>query len=218
MKTNLIKTIIFDYDGTLHDSFVIYKKAFLYSFSYLVSQKKLSNKVWKDDEIKAFLGKNPQDMWESFKPNLDAETIQYASQIISTSMIEQIESKQAKLYDGALEVLSYLKKKGYKLIYLSNSKTYYKEMNTKMFSLDLYFDKIICSHDYGFIRKIDIINKIQDELNKEIAVVGDRIYDIEIGLTFGYLTVGCDYGYGTSEELKDADIHIKDIKDLYQIF
>lgn len=218
MRKHDIKTIIFDYDGTLHDSFIIYKQAFLKAFTYLVDQKKLPYRRWYDQEIKAFLGKNPQDMWVSFKPRLDEETINIASNIITSSMVSQIENHQAKLYDGALDVLSYLKQKGYHLIFLSNSKTIYKNMHVNMFLLQQYFDQIICSEDYDYISKIDIVSKILGELKKDIAVVGDRIYDMEIGTHYGFLTVACDYGYGTKDELIQADYHISDIKQILDIF
>jgi phosphoglycolate phosphatase len=213
-----IKTIIFDYDGTLHQSLIIYETAFKEAYQYLVKRGIAPVKNWKTDEIKKFLGQNPKEMWDSFFLRLDEETIFQASSIISESMKKQIDEKKAVLYDGALEILTYLKNKGYQLIYLSNSKRYYMEANMHAFNLDRYFDHMICSEDYGYISKVEIIEKIKSMLLGPAAVVGDRIHDIDAGVKHGFVTIACDYGYGSTDELKLATYHIEGIKDLYQLF
>jgi len=213
-----IKTIIFDYDGTLHDSLKIYQKAFIEAYTFLYNQKKVPNRVWLTDEIKLFLGKNPKEMWADFEPKLDSDTIASASQIISTSMANQIINNEAILYDGSLKVLAYLKSKNYNLIYLSNSKRYYMDVNKKTFKLDQYFDLMICSEDYNYMTKTDILKSVISTLNKDIVIVGDRFHDMDAGKDNGIMTIACDYGYGLEEELKHADLHIKDIKDLLTIF
>jgi phosphoglycolate phosphatase len=58
-----VKTIIFDWDGTLHESIHIYKPAFLKAYKYLVENGFVSEYKWKDNEISAFLGMNPKQMW-----------------------------------------------------------------------------------------------------------------------------------------------------------
>jgi phosphoglycolate phosphatase len=215
---NDIQTIIFDYDGTLHHSLIIYENAFKEAYQYLVKRGIAPVKNWKTDEIKKFLGQNPKEMWDSFFLRLDEETIFQASSIISQSMKKQIDEKKAVIYDGALEILTYLKNKGFQLIYLSNSKRYYMEANILAFNLDKYFDLMICSEDYGYIPKGEIIHKIKSKLQGNAAVVGDRIHDIAAGIEHEFVTIACDYGYGSLNELKQATYHIKDIKDLYKIF
>ncbi|MDX9691404.1 MAG: HAD family hydrolase [Acholeplasmataceae bacterium] len=214
---NDVKTIIFDYDGTIHHSLIIYEKAFKEAYQYLVKLGIAPVKHWHQDEIKKFLGQNPKEMWESFFLRLSDETIQKASSIIGLSMKEQIESGKAVLYDGAIELLSYLKQKGYKLIYLSNSKRYYMDVNKNAFKLGQYFDLMICSEDYNYLSKTEIIKKIRHEFIGEIVIIGDRIHDIEAGNKNNLYTIACDYGYGSSEELMTANIHIENINQLYDI-
>jgi len=95
-----IKTIFFDYDGTLHDSMKIYMPAFLKAYEYLVQNQLAPKRTWSISDIKVFLGQNPKEMWEMFEPKLNAEIIQKVSQIISTNMKEDIDSNHAILYDG----------------------------------------------------------------------------------------------------------------------
>ena len=218
MDFSQVKTIVFDWDGTLHDSMKIYKKAFLEAYQYLVDQKHAPNKVWKDEDIQVFLGKNPKEMWESFEPKLSKEVIESASGIISKSMEKSITNHEAVLYHYALDTLEYLKNKGYKLIYLSNSKTYYMNAMDNAFNLCKYFDMMLCSEMYNFISKKYILERVIKSLPKEIVMIGDRDLDIETGKYNQTLTIGCSYGYGTSNELENADLIINDIQKLREIF
>jgi phosphoglycolate phosphatase len=218
MDFSQIKTIVFDWDGTLHDSMKIYKKAFLKAYQYLVDNKHALKKDWKDEEIHVFLGKNPKEMWESFEPKLTKEVIDTSSTIISKSMEESIRNHEAILYPGALDTLNYLKEKGYKLVYLSNSKTYYMHAMDTHFNLCEIFDMMLCSEMYNFISKKYILERVIQSLPKDVIVIGDRYLDIETGTYNKTLTIGCSYGYGTFDELKNANLIINDIKELKNIF
>jgi phosphoglycolate phosphatase len=214
---NNVKTIIFDYDGTIHDSLVIYQKAFIEAYQFLFNRGKVPKRVWLKDEIKLFLGKNPKEMWADFEPKLDQDTISQASQIISKSMSDQIQNNQAVLYEGAIETLKYLRSKKYTLVYLSNSKRYYMDVNREKFKLDLYFDLMICSEDYHYITKTDILKRIKPSLKGDHVIIGDRFHDMDAGRDNQILTIACDYGYGLQSELKDAMLHIQDIRQLKDI-
>ena len=211
------KTIVFDYDGTLHESLAIYQKAFLKAYDYLVNQNLQPKKTWTEQEIGAFLGQNPKEMWASFKPSLSDEVIQYVSNLIGEDMKASIIRGEAKLYDNTLFVLETLKKEGYHLVYLSNSKTYYMEAHKYAFQLEQYFDSMICSEMYHYIPKKHILERVKQAFEAPMLMVGDRIHDMETGYHNGIDTVACTYGYGTESELKDATYHIHDIKELLDI-
>lgn len=211
------KTIIFDYDGTLHESLAIYQKAFIKAYDYLVKENLQPDRIWTSAEIGAFLGQNPKEMWASFRPTLTEETITYVSNLIGEEMRHAIGRGEAKLYDNTIFVLETLKKQGYHLVYLSNSKTYYMEAHSKAFELDKYFDSMICSEMYHYIPKKHILERIKPAFEAPMLMVGDRIHDMESGYHNHIDTVACDYGYGTKEELKDATYHISDIKDLLNL-
>ncbi|HOI46926.1 MAG TPA: HAD family hydrolase [Bacilli bacterium] len=212
-----VRTIVFDWDGTLHESMHIYKPAFIKAYDYLVKHKIAQKKVWENSEIEAFLGKNPKEMWESFTPKLSSNTIEKVSTIISKHMLTLIKKRKAKLYDGALDVLRELKRNGFVLVYLSNSKTYYMEAMREAFHLDEFFDFMQCSEMYDYIPKPEILKKIKSVLPQKILMVGDRYLDIDTGVENGAHTIGCLYGYGTMEELNRADNHIKSILELIKV-
>ena len=209
-----VKTIIFDWDGTLHESLHIYKPAFLEAYKYLVENKYVQKYDWKDSEIAAFLGKNPKEMWESFTPKLPEDVIKKGSSIISEHMFKLIKEGKAILYPGALDVLSKLKEAGYVLVYLSNSKIYYMDAMKSAFNLDKYFDYILCSEIYDYIPKPDILAKVKKDFPKKILMIGDRGLDIDTGTLNDAYTIGCLYGYGSFAELNHADKYISSIIDL----
>lgn len=211
------KTICLDYDGTIHDSIKIYYKAFLKAYDYLVETGYQPKRDWSKDEVKLFLGQNPKEMWESFKPSIPEDVIQIASKMIGETMTKMIQDGIAELYPHAIETLKYLKDQGYYLIYLSNSKNYYMEMNKKAFNLDLYFDEFIVSEMYNYVPKKEILASIKNRLPQPILMVGDRIHDMESGIYNEIDTVACLYGYGRPYEFEGTTYQINDIIELKNI-
>ncbi|MGE4342118.1 MAG: HAD family hydrolase [Bacilli bacterium] len=211
------QTLCFDYDGTIHDSMHIYFNAFIKAYDYLVTHGYQNPKAWSKEEVKVFLGQNPPEMWASFKPEIPQHIIAIVSQLIGEEMKKAILNHEAKLYEGALETLQYLKDKGYQLVYLSNSKIYYMEANKNEFKLDTYFHRFVVSEMFDFIPKKDILAHIKDELPHPILMIGDRIHDIESGLANHIDTVACLYGYGQEKEFVGATYQIRDIRELKNI-
>lgn len=65
-----------------------------------------------------------------------------------------------------------------------------------------------------------MVFKVLDELGgtpEESIVVGDMIYDVEMGKNAGTKTCGVTYGNGTREQLSEADYVIDDFAELLNI-
>lgn len=212
------KTLIFDYDGTIHDSLAIYKPAFLKAYDFLVSKGVRNNKMFEDSEISRYLGMSPKAMWEDFGKDLDEALKKEASNIITQEMAYQIENHQASLYPGALKVLKALKDKGYNLVFLSNCKTNYMKHHNQIFNLSHYFVDMISGEMFDFLPKDEILKKMIHLYKNPLAVVGDRIHDLKAAKENDLLMVGCLYGFGSEKELEGADYHINDINELLEIF
>ncbi len=212
-----VRTIFFDYDGTLHNGLKIYAPAFREAYAYLVENYYAEPREWTDKEISYWLGFAPMEMWNRFMPGIPEETKVTCSGIISSTMKALTEEGKAELYEGSVEVLAYLRRKGYHLIFISNCKSYYKEAHNRMFELDSYFEELIATEDYGFLPKNEIIRSIKGRFEGGHAIVGDRLQDMEAGRDNGMLTIGCSYGYGSAAELEGADIIIGDILELKNI-
>ena len=142
-----IKTIIFDYDGTLHNSTKIYAEAFRQVYQEMVTAGDAPWREFTDPEITKWLGYSVQDMWDSFMPEFSQQKKMFYAGEVGRLMTEKIQNKEAVLYDGALETLRYLKDKGYHLLYLSNCGHAYMEMHAECFGLHNYFEHMYCSGD-----------------------------------------------------------------------
>ncbi|MFZ7120889.1 MAG: HAD family hydrolase [Eubacteriaceae bacterium] len=209
-----VKTIFFDFDGTIHDSIYVYKPAFQKAYDYLVENNLAKEKIWTNNEIAKWLGYNSKDMWKAFMPDLDENITKIASKIIGSEMENQIRNNSGTLYSGTIEVLQYLNDKGYILVFLSNCGTYFKNLVTDHYKLDKYFQNIICSQDYNFIPKYEILKNIKHNYPKEMVIIGDRIHDIEAGIKNSILTIGCSYGYGSKKEINKSNYIVNSIKEL----
>jgi phosphoglycolate phosphatase len=173
-------------------------------------------KSWSHNEISHWLGFNPPEMWEAFQPNLSEELRQKCSDIIVEEMKVLISNGKSVLYEGALETLDYLKRKGYHLVFISNCKKYYMKSQADLFSLDRYFETMVCSEEYDFIPKYEILKAIKPNYPEKMIIIGDRAQDIEAGKYNNIYTIGCSYGYAQGDELKEADMIIHEVKELKQ--
>ena len=212
-----MKYIIFDYDGTLHNSIKIYKPAFNKAYDYLVSNGYAQEREFTEAEISQYLGLSAKDMWNSFMPNLPSCEKEKCSSIIGEAMVEYISLGQAELYDGSVETLNKLKQLGYKLIFLSNCKISYMKKHIKAFDLDKYFIDFYCSESYDFRPKYEIFEVIKEKYKGDFIVVGDRYVDMELAKKHSLTSIGCTYVYGNYNELVDADYIIDNIEEIIYI-
>ena len=203
--------LIFDYDGTLHNSMLTYAPAFRDTMKWLSDNGYIAEKEYSDNEISCWLGFNSTDMWNSFHPELDPEIREKARLMLGRDMAERIDNGEGALYDGAEETLSELKKRGYTLIFLSNCRFHYLERHRRVFGLDRFFDHYYCCEAFDFIPKYEIFPKIAPAHKGNFIVIGDRFHDIETAVRNGLPSIGCSYGFGSPEELSGADIIVDSI-------
>lgn len=209
-KFNNIKTIYFDYDGTLHDSKKIYVPAFRKAYNYLVELNKAPNQEFSDEEIAKWLGYTKNEMWKMFMNDLDEVTRKQADNIIKCEMKNQMLQGKAKLFDNIIEVLEHLKDKGYQLVFLSNCGIEYMEGARKFFKLDKYFDNMVCSGMYGYRPKHEVLNSIKDNYPRNQVMIGDRFHDIQSAKYNHIESIFCEYGYGDIDEGKEASASVKE--------
>lgn len=207
--------LVFDYDGTLHDSMRIYAPSFR-ACCGVMSGEGESVREYSDSEIKRWIGMDAKTMWREFRPELDEDRRQRYSAFIGESMIKLIKEGKAKLYDGVVEMLEELSE-GNRLIFLSSCKRSYMEAHKRAFELEKYFVQFYCTEDYDFSPKHKIFENIKDKYDGKFIVIGDRYSDIEVAKRHGLRSVGCLYGYGSAEELESADVKVNSIDELKNI-
>ena len=195
--------IIFDFDGTIHKTELVYKRALNETLSEIGIDPKTVN-------YKKYIGMSPKDCWDDILK--DDSNKDY---LIATNgkRIREKLKKYGALYENSYKTLAYLKEK-YDLYILSKCLKAYMDEARRVFVLDDYFDKYLVGEDYNFIDKYKIL---RENVDYDYIMVGDREEDINAGFMNGKKTIFANYGYGNPNEGKNASYHIDDISDLMKI-
>lgn len=196
--------LLFDYDGTLHNCIKIYTPSFILAYNHLITSGYAKEKSFTDKEISKWLGYSSIDMWNLFMPSLPQNIKEECSKIIGNEMVNLVKKGKAQLYPAVTDTLSKLKQDGYNLIFLSNCKESYMNIHKEQFKLDKYFSEFYCTEAFSFKPKYEIFNCIKANHMGNWVVIGDRFHDMEIAEKHSLISIGCAYGYGSSEELKNA--------------
>ena len=78
--------LLFDYDGTLHDSSATYLPAFRKTLAWLEEHGYDVDREYSDEQIGYWLGFSAKDMWNSFAPELDDAVKETCSKMIGAEM------------------------------------------------------------------------------------------------------------------------------------
>ena len=218
MKIKDIDLVIFDMDGTLLKSATYAVAAIQNALEDLYSNHNIS-KVMPSPEL--ILSKIGQPSVQFYLDLLDEEH-KYLIDDLHTGIQDHeehaLKSGKGMLFKGTEETLTYLKQQGYLIGLESNCSMRYFNNVKSVFNLEKYLDISQCIGEKEGLNKISIIsNFIKTLKSKKTVVVGDRYYDVESGKENGCVTIGCLYGYGKREELKDADFLIEDIRELREL-
>lgn len=208
--------LLFDYDGTLHDSLQIYAPAFQTAYDRLVGLGYAAPKVWAPRELRQWIGLPPAEMWRQFMPELPVLEQQASSALIGARMLELIREGRARLYPGVPEMLDTLRQQGFRLLLLSNCPHSYLQAHTSQFHLDRFFHGLFCSEEFDYRPKYEICRELQGRYAGEFLIIGDRRQDMEIAEKNSLRAIGCLYGYGSREELSNANQLAEDAAMLLQ--
>ena len=213
------RSVVFDWDGTLHKTELIYINAFNEAYDFLVKEGYAEPKHFTDKEINSYLGMTAKAMWKVFMPQLPEEIKEHCSAMVGDYMIENIYAGNARLYPGTEEMLDQLKSMGLKLYILSNCQHSYLEAGAGYFKLDRWFEKCYAAGDYGFKSKPEILSEVikSDGIESEILMAGDRYSDMEVGILDGLKCIGCAYGYGERGEYASAAAIAENVRDIPEI-
>lgn len=203
-------TIIFDFDGTIADSFEETLKSII-----KVSKDFGIGKISKKD-IELYRSKGVKEIIKKAKiPPYKVPFLIKRSQQEISKVINKI-----KPFEDIVEVIRELKRRRFVLGILTtnaknNVRVILRNNNIDVFDF-IYSDNSVFGKGIILKRLIK-----QEELNKEkIVYVGDEIRDIEATKEVGIKSVAVEWGFNTKELLLKVkpDWLIKDPKDLLKIF
>lgn len=168
-----VPTILFDFDGTLADSYAIIKESFKYTFKQFPLPYEVS-----DETIKSYFGPPLRD---SFLKHYQADQIE--------AVLKCYRDYNAKLHDrlkpmpNALELLKDLKENDYEMAIVSSKLTDTVKLGMQVTGIDQYIDVIVgktkelpCKPDPAQLIKACELLKVSHD---DLIYVGDSIYDIE---------------------------------------
>lgn len=199
----MYKAIFFDLDGTLTESGEGITKSVQYALE----------KIGKPEEdlekLKVFVGPPLMEQFMKYA-GVDEATGRKAVEFYR----ERYEVKgiyENHPYESVEEMLQELKRKGYILAVASSKPEYYVTQILDYFKLSSYFDVVVGSEMNGArTSKSEVIEEALKRINmsdkrNEVLMVGDKEHDVLGARAAGLDCVAVVYGYGTQEELTEAN-------------
>ena len=211
MKGESVKPVlVFDYDGTLHETMRVYKPGIEGAVRWLRTEHGVEVSMPSDQRIKKWLGMNTAEMWEDFMPGLSPSLKAEAGMLVGRIMLEEISAGRGRWYPGVREKLDLLRQKGYTMVVLSNCEREYADLNRKVFGMDRWFDAFYDCASYGYIAKEEIMKLVAADYGEKsgaqapgFVVIGDRGSDYAAAKSVGAPFIWCAYGYGSREEFPE---------------
>ncbi len=208
----IIRTILFDLDGTLIDT----NELIIASFTHTIEQ--YGNRPYSREEILDFIGPPLKDSMDKIDPDR-------ADELMHTYRKHNIENHDAyvKAYEGVVDTIKSLKEAGFKLGIVTTKMRTTVTMGLELTGLDGLFDTIITLDDVTNAKPHpEPIVKALEELNSaasEALMVGDNIHDIEGGKNAGTRTAGVAWTVKGREVLDQLhpDFMLDHMSDLLKI-
>lgn len=211
-----VKSIIFDFDGTLHNTIKIYYPAFSEGVKILREHGFAKDFELSEENVAKFLGEKPNFAYDLLAKNADEKLKKDVMTHVGKKMDENIASGIGELYKGTVKVLEELYQ-NYDLYILSNCRESYLENALDVYKIKKYFKNYYAAETFDYIPKDDIIKKERKNLREEIIFIGDRHHDILAAKNNDLKSIFCSYGFGDESEGKDANCKISSIEELLEI-
>lgn len=213
----MMKAIIFDFDGTLADSgecgLLATQKAF----------KECNLPIPSKKEVDYYMGiPIEQSFQEMTDHTLNDEQFTHLLHLFRQAY-KEFEEQTITLFPDIDDVLETLQQQGLSLFVVSSKKTDVLYRNLQKLQLDGFFTDWIGSdqveqykpHPEGIFKIVE-----RYSLNvTECVMVGDAIFDIQMGKAAGCKTVAVNWGSHSKEQLlkEDPSFFADEVKDLYLV-
>lgn len=193
-----MKTLLFDFDGTLVCTDNLVCDSFNHMFKEYNFPKVPTERVKKTfgglliDEISTLakeykIDANPQEMIKEYRRYHDIHF-----------------EEKVYIYDGIVDALEYFKNKGYKMAVITSRKKSSAYRGLKLFDIEKYFSFIRTADDTKFVKpdKMAILS-VLDEMKEDktnAIMIGDSSFDIECAFNAQVKGVHAVWGREFSQE------------------
>jgi phosphoglycolate phosphatase len=198
-----IPALIFDLDGTLTDS----KPGIEGCLREVLDARKISG-YGSPDSLDRFIGPPVEEWAAELLPHGSAED-RAALARDYRACYDRVGWSNNSVYPGVAEMLEQLHRDGFPLYVCTSKHEHFAVRILEKFGIAQYFNAIYGDRiDYASHNKRDLLALIlsQHAIDREtVWMVGDRSFDIEAAHLNGIRCLGVGWGYGTPEELAQAD-------------
>lgn len=173
-----IKTILFDFDGTIINTTNIIKQSFIHTFKEVLNKTDLT-----EEELDSFIGPTLDQTFSRYTN--DKETLNSLITTYREINIKLHNRENVSLFPGALRLLKYLRREDYRIGIVSSKKGEVINLGLNLFSLKKYIDLIVSYEDTKKPKPDpEGINFLLDNLGvkcEETIYIGDHENDIIAG-------------------------------------
>lgn len=208
------KIIILDFDGTLADTASVIIK------TTHATIKELGLPSRTDEQCAAMIGPRLVEIPPILFPECNVDCDLYAQTYRKLFKIYNVEGA-VQLYPRVLETLDELKRRGFILTIASSRSTASLLSYVESLNLTSIITYVLGADD---VKKgkpdPEAVNRTLEHFGfqpEEAIVVGDTVFDIQMGGNAGTRTCGVTYGNGTRESLSEATWIIDDFKELLKV-
>lgn len=189
------KYLIFDFDGTINDT----SEGIYATFTAVLKHFGIDAA---DVDLTPHIG---PPLKYSYTCLVGEEHCDEAIALHAKAFAELNAVAMSKPYEGAIELLSKLKKSGKYVLSLASCKYQpHLDASLKVFGLDKYFDHAYAQTDARQF-KAEVINALITDFGydrKQCLMIGDTLNDIDGAVANGIDVVAVAYGFGKREELE----------------
>ncbi|MFT4402060.1 HAD hydrolase-like protein [Bacillus sp. SW14] len=210
----MVRSLIFDMDGTLFQTDTILELSLDDAFDYLRSlgQWDTATPIEKYREI---MGVPLPEVWKILLPNHSIEIREKMDAYFLERLIANINQGKGALYPHVEEIFSYLRDNNYSIFIASNGLIEYLKAIVSFYQLDRWVTETFSIQQIHTLNKGDIVNTILKKYGiQQAAVIGDRLSDINAAKDNGLMAIGCHFDFAQEEELAQADFVIHDLIEL----
>ncbi|GGE60479.1 HAD family hydrolase [Priestia taiwanensis] len=210
----MIKSLIFDMDGTLFQTDKILETALEDTFVHLRTVN-VWDKETPIEKYREIMGVPLPVVWATLLPHQSKEIRHEANELFHEKLIYHIEQGNGALYPHVEEVFQQLKENGYHLYIASNGLVSYLQAIVAHYRLDKWVTETFSIEQIDSQNKSDLVGVIIQKYNIHTsAVIGDRLSDIRAAKDNGLISIGCRFDFAQENELAQADIVINSLTEL----
>lgn len=209
-----MKNIILDFDGTIGDTQGLIIK------TLQDTMQKMQLEVKPKEDCAKTIGLRLEEAFEMLY-GMDKEKANLCAATYRDIFEENKQHIVVEPFPHVIETIRQLKQSGFVLSLASSRNRSSLLGYVKQLGIENYISCIVAANDVVNVKpNPEMALKVLSETGgkpEETLVVGDMIYDIEMGKNAGTQTCGVTYGNGTREQLATADYVIDDFAELLTI-